>query len=64
MKVVDFKSALTARAGGLYLGDGGTRARFTRRWRSITSSGKKLPERSLGMRSGSVPTQVARPCSR
>lgn len=36
-----------------------TRARPTRRWRSSTSSGKKLPERSLGMRSVSVPTQVA-----
>lgn len=35
-----------------------TRARSTRRWRSITSSGKKLPERSFGMRSVSVPAQV------
>ncbi len=26
-----------------------TRARPTRRWRSIASSGKKLPVRSLGM---------------
>ena len=37
-----------------------TRARSTRRWRPSTSSGKKLPERSLGMRSVSVPTQVDR----
>ena len=35
-----------------------TRARSTRRWRSITSSGKKLPERSFGMRSVSVPAHV------
>ena len=41
-----------------------TRARSTRRWRSITSSGKKLPERSLGIRSVSVPTQVASALSR
>ena len=40
-----------------------TRARSTRRWRSITSSGKKLPVRNFGIRGVSVPTQVARPRS-
>lgn len=35
-----------------------TSARSTRRQRSRTSSGKKLPERSFGMRSASVPTHV------
>lgn len=41
-----------------------TRARSARRWRSITPSGKRLPERSLGMRSVSGPTQVASDLSR
>ncbi len=41
-----------------------TRARFTRRWRSITSFGKKLTKRSLGMRFVSVLTLVLRPRSR
>lgn len=41
-----------------------TRARSTRQWCSITPSGKKLLERSLGMHSVSVPTQVAGLCSR
>ena len=41
-----------------------TRARPTRRWRSIASSGKKLPVRSLGMRGVSVPAQVASALSR
>ena len=41
-----------------------TRARSTRRWRPSTPSEKKLPERSLGMRGVSVPTQAARPRSR
>lgn len=35
-----------------------TIARSTRWWRSITSSGKKLPQRSLGILGVSVPTQV------
>lgn len=41
-----------------------TRALSTRQWCSITPSGKKLLERSLGMHSVSVPTQVAGLCSR
>ena len=35
-----------------------TTARSTRRWRSSTSSGKKLPKRSLGTPGVSVPTHV------
>ena len=41
-----------------------TRARSTRRQRSIASPGKKLPVRSLGMRGVSVPAQVASALSR
>ena len=40
-----------------------TRARSTRRWRSSTSSGKKLPVLSLGILRLSVPTHVSRPRS-
>ena len=41
-----------------------TGARSTRRWRSFTFSGKRLPEHSLEMCSVSVPTQVASDLSR
>ena len=44
--------------------DVATAARSTRWWRSTTSSGKKLPLRSLGMRSMMPPTHVARLRSR